>query len=190
MLIYNLQQIHNEVACIYLNRVNTSPIIFYLKINYSWVENNSSLIRTHVSCSTKPHLARFLIYIWSEHKNMSHAFLERCHHVVCSHIFNLPLRNIKLDQNLVWNPFFCFSVCWWCQGCVRKKNCLWNPSGRQLSTIFAGGVSISGLRGTFSSISWLPMETKTCRFGTIFRSIYAVHLPLAVFRNSFLLRIH
>ena len=33
--------------------------------------------------------------------------------------------------------------------------------------IFAGGVSTSGLRGTFSSISWLTMKTKMCRFGTI-----------------------
>ena len=55
-------------------------------------------------------------------------------------------------------------------GTRTKKNCQWNPSGRQLSTIFVGGVSRSGLRGTFSSIYRLTMETKMCRFSTILDS--------------------
>ena len=66
--------------------------------------------------------------------------------------------------------FFCFSFCRWCQGCVRKKTCWWNPSGRQVLTIFAGGVSMSGLRGNFSSIYRPTLETKTCRFRTISNS--------------------
>ena len=41
---------------------------------YGWVGNNSSLSRTYVDRSTEPHLARFLILICREHKNMSRAF--------------------------------------------------------------------------------------------------------------------
>ena len=36
-------------------------------------------------------------------------FLARCHHVVCSHIVDRPLRNIKLDRHLVpTGSFFVF----------------------------------------------------------------------------------
>ena len=32
---------------------------------------------------------------------MSRVFLVQCHHGIRSHIFNRPLRNIKLDRNIV-----------------------------------------------------------------------------------------
>ena len=40
--------------------VHTHRIFSIQPIYYSWVENNSSLSRTHVARSTNPYLARFL----------------------------------------------------------------------------------------------------------------------------------
>ena len=37
---------------------------------------------------------------------MSRGFLARCHHDVCSDIFDRPLPNIKLDRNLVLTGSF------------------------------------------------------------------------------------
>ena len=135
---------------------------------YSWVENYSSFSRTHVARSTEPHLARFFILICREHKNMSCAFSG-----TVSPCYLFWHRRPSIAEYKTWLTycsewqFFCFSVCLWYQGRVHKKNCRWNPSGRQLSTIFAGGISISGLRGTFSSIAQSTMETKTCQSRTI-----------------------
>ena len=41
---------------------------------YIWGMNNSRFIRTHVARITEPRLARFLILICREHKNMPRAF--------------------------------------------------------------------------------------------------------------------
>ena len=81
-----------------------------------------------------------------------------------------PLRNIKLDRHLVPTGSFWFFSLLMMSGTRTQKNCQCNPSGRQFSTIFAGGVSMSSLSGTFSSISRPSMETKTCRFGDILDS--------------------
>ena len=35
-------------------------------------------------------------------------FLARCHHVVCSDIFDRPLRNIKLDRHISQTGIFLF----------------------------------------------------------------------------------
>ena len=89
---------------------------------YSWVRNNSSLSRTHVSRSTEPHLARFFILICREHKNMSCAF--SCTVAPCCLFWHC---RPSIVEYKTWSTscsdwqFFCYSVRWWCQGRVRKK---------------------------------------------------------------------
>ena len=79
------------------------------QITHSWVENNSSLSRTHAAHNTEPHLARFFILICRGHKTCRALFLAWCHHVVCSHIVDRPFWNIKLDRHLVpTGSFFVF----------------------------------------------------------------------------------
>ena len=70
-----------------------------------------------------------------------------CHHGLCYDIVDRPLQNIKLDQNLFSNGS---SVVVKFAEDVRKafkKNCQQDCSRGELSTILAGRVSMSGLKG-------------------------------------------
>ena len=131
-------------------------VIRYLSITYSWVENNSSLSITHVARSTEPHLAHFFILIRREHKNMSLSFPGTVSLCCFSHIVDRPVRNIKLDQNLVPTGI---------------------SSGRQFSTIFAKGVSMSGLKGTFYLIYWptIRIERMDWQEGRTYQQNRQVH---------------
>ena len=100
----------------------------------------------HVACNTEPLLARFFILICREHKKTCPTFfLAQCHHGVCSVIVDHPLTNIILGQKSIQ-----LAVSFHIFDDVRNayaKKCGRNPSGRQFSTIFVGGVSMSCLKG-------------------------------------------
>ena len=134
---------------------------------YSLVRNSSSLSRTHLACSTDPHLARFFLLICREPKNMSRAFFgtvpPSCLLWLCWPL----IVEYKTSSTSRSDWQFLFFVSLMMPGTCTQKNCRRNCSRRQLSTILAGGVGMSGLKGTFSLVSSPTMETKRCWFGTI-----------------------
>ena len=118
------------------------------KTCYSWVEILFCSGSPHVACSTEPCLARFF--------NID---LKRTEKHDARFFGTVSLWSLfwhcrpSIAEYKTWSTsssdwqFFCCSVFWWCQGRVRKKNCWQNCSGMELSTIFAGGVIMSGLKG-------------------------------------------
>ena len=95
-------------------------------------------------------------------------FRASCHHVLCSVIVDRPLPYIELDRHLVpTGSFCCCSICWRCQGRVRKKL----PTKSQRKAIVElhehDRKHNAHYFSTFSLISWPKMEIKTCRFGPI-----------------------
>ena len=78
---------------------------------------------------------------------MSRIVLARCHHGLCYHISDRLLTNINFDQHLVpTGSFVVVRLADYVKG-VYEKNYRQNCSRRQLSTIFARGVSMTGLKG-------------------------------------------
>ena len=139
-------------------------------LTYSWVRNISSLSRIHVAHSTEPLLERFLILIYREDKNMSRTFFDTVSPCCLLWLCRLSIVEYKNLSTSCSNwQLFCCSVCWWCQGRVPQKSAYEIAVGGNYwrFSIFAGGVSISDLKGTSSSISHPTMGTKTYRFGNI-----------------------
>ena len=148
---------------------------------YSWVENNFSLSRTHVDRSTEPHLVRFLYWSVDNIKTCRALSLERCHHVVCSHIFDRPLRNIKLDRHLVpTGSFFVFQFADDFRDAYTKKL----PMKSQRKAIiddFFRGLQYERLEGHIflNFLAYNGNEDVPIR--EYFRFVHAVNLPLAFF---------
>ena len=101
----------------------------------------------HVAWSNEPHLERFFILIWREHKHMLRVFF--CTVSPWSLFWHCQP---SIAEYITWLmscsdwQLFCCLVCWWCQGYVRK-NANEIPVEGKLLTIFAGSASISGLKG-------------------------------------------
>ena len=101
-------------------------------------ENISSLSRTHVARSTEQHLARLFSLICKKLQNMSCAFsgtVSQC--CLFSH-FRPFIAGYKTWSISCSNWQFLFIGLLMVSGTGTQKSCQWNPSGRQLLTIFQG----------------------------------------------------
>ena len=120
---------------------------------------------------------------------MLRVFSARCHYGVCSDIVDCQSLDIKIYRHLVrTGTFWLFSLLVM-SGTRTQKNCWLNHSGRQLSTIFAGGVSMSSLKGNRVENSPQQKQIKNPPAGSGERGWIRNSLELARLRFNFWLKI-
>ena len=114
--------------------------------------------------------------------------MARCHHVVCSHISDRPLRNIKLDRYLVLTgTFLVFHFSDNVRDVYARKTADEIPVEGHCRR-FLQGCQYERLEGNLFLDLLADNGNKEKK--KYFGFIHALHLPPAVFRNSFLLQIN
>ena len=117
-------------------------------------------------------------------------FLARCHHVVCSDIFDRPLRNIKLDRHISQTGIFLFFSLLMMSGTRMQNKLLMKYQRKAIVNYFCRWSQYERLEGHLFLGFLADNGNEDMPIQDYFGCIHALHLLPSVLRNSFLLRIN